>query len=198
MGSDGDDQLGGADFDAAVSHHFFSQHGPAVQAVSDALSSLQEQDPHVLEETLSKQCIALHSAPLCTLSSLHTLGEKIKIVLSDGEDIAESTCFTTTLVRPESSDDLCASLVPVRLSLALEEFDQIAQSLYERAVLPVQRLLFDLSLDTSEVDEVVMVGGTTRMPQIRRLVREAMGVSALNTHIDPDITVAYGAASVID
>ena len=63
---------------------------------------------------------------------------------------------------------------------------------------PVTRLLGDLGLHPDEVDEVVMVGGTTRMPQIRTLVREAMKVDRLNTHIDPDITVAYGAASVID
>lgn len=43
-----------------------------------------------------------------------------------------------------------------------------------------------------------MVGGTTRMPQIRELVRLEMGKERLNTHIDPDLTVAYGAASVID
>jgi molecular chaperone DnaK (HSP70) len=36
------------------------------------------------------------------------------------------------------------------------------------------------------------------MPQIRKLVREALPSAEMNTHIDPDITVAYGAASVID
>ena len=43
-----------------------------------------------------------------------------------------------------------------------------------------------------------MVGGTTRMPNIRAMVREELDVEELNTHIDPDLTVAYGAASVID
>ena len=56
----------------------------------------------------------------------------------------------------------------------------------------------DLNLKTDEIDEVVMVGGTTRMPKIRDLVRQELGVESLNTHIDPDLTVAYGAASVID
>jgi molecular chaperone DnaK (HSP70) len=48
------------------------------------------------------------------------------------------------------------------------------------------------------MDEVVMVGGTTRMPIVRQLVHAALPQAKLNTHIDPDITVAYGAASVMD
>ena len=43
-----------------------------------------------------------------------------------------------------------------------------------------------------------MVGGTTRMPQIRELVREELGMEPLNIDIDPDLMVAYGAASVVD
>jgi molecular chaperone DnaK (HSP70) len=58
--------------------------------------------------------------------------------------------------------------------------------------------LIDLDLKRDEIDEVVMVGGTTRMPQIRQMVQEELGVESLNTSIDPDLTVAYGAASVID
>jgi molecular chaperone DnaK/heat shock protein 5 len=49
-----------------------------------------------------------------------------------------------------------------------------------------------------DIDEIVMVRGTMRMPQIRSLVRDTLPTAAMNTHIDPDITVAYGAASVID
>ena len=70
--------------------------------------------------------------------------------------------------------------------------------LYRRSMLPIQRLLEDLNLKTDEIDEVVMVGGTTRMPKIRDMVQKELGIESLNTHIDPDLTVAYGAASVID
>jgi molecular chaperone DnaK (HSP70) len=56
----------------------------------------------------------------------------------------------------------------------------------------------DMKLQPSEIDEIVMVGGTTRMPQVQALVVEAFSDAELNTHIDPDTSVAYGAASVID
>jgi molecular chaperone DnaK (HSP70) len=58
--------------------------------------------------------------------------------------------------------------------------------------------LGDLELKAKDIDEVVMVGGTTRMPKIRQMVQDELQISSLNTHIDPDLTVAVGAASVID
>ncbi len=64
--------------------------------------------------------------------------------------------------------------------------------------LPIYSVLRKLDLKPDDIDEVVLVGGTTRMPLIRDLVKRALNVQSLNSHIDPDITVAYGAASVID
>ena len=93
---------------------------------------------------------------------------------------------------------MCDSIYPVTLSLTLEEYNLAVGGLYERGLVPVRRLLKDLALREDEIDEVVMVGGTTRMPQIRELVRKELKKERLNTHIDPDLTVAYGAASVID
>lgn len=99
---------------------------------------------------------------------------------------------------PDRADELCDAIVPVTLKLSLEEYDSAVRNLYDRSLVPIQRLLKDLDLQKDEIDEVVMVGGTTRMPQIRELVRQELGKERLNTHIDPDLTVAYGAASVID
>ncbi len=99
---------------------------------------------------------------------------------------------------PNTAEKLCDAKYPVTLALTLEEYDLAVGRLYERSLLPVRRLLKDLALREDEIDEVVMVGGTTRMPQIRELVRREPKKERLNTHIDPDLTVAYGAASVID
>ena len=84
------------------------------------------------------------------------------------------------------------------MTLTSREYDTVVQPLLQRSVIPIRTLLSDLGLQESDVDEVVMVGGTTRMPQIRALVKAALPSSEVNTHIDPDMTVAYGAASVID
>lgn len=210
MGSDGDDQLGGADFDTAVAHFLLENEGgqQIVDRVAAAMSSLATKLPkhsgNDLEEILSATCPILKEKPLCTASSFHTIGEQLKIGLSaypDGGGRVEAECLgipskvdTSTV----SMHDFCESLESMPLSLTSSEYTGVVEPLYERAMLPIQRILQDLNLQKDEIDEVVMVGGTTRIPAIRRLVQEALELSRLNTHIDPDITVAYGAASVID
>lgn len=206
MGSDGDDRLGGADFDAAVAHFLLQQKDGQVivDRISKQLEALQEPG-FDLEDQLAEKCPILEDTPLCTASSFHTLSEDLKIQLSDfphGGGNVSSQCMA--LVDSDESADLssleafCQALKPTILTLTSEEYNHSVQPLLDRSILPVQRLLKDLQLKPGDIDEIVMVGGTTRMPQIRRLVRESMPDSQLNTHIDPDITVAYGAASVID
>uniref|UniRef100_A0A7S2XQP6 Uncharacterized protein n=1 Tax=Attheya septentrionalis TaxID=420275 RepID=A0A7S2XQP6_9STRA len=212
MGSDGDDRLGGADFDAAVARHLLENNisGGAVRKVTNAMKEIEvsqtnEGDDYDLEEMLHHSCVKLQSQPLCTLSSFHTIAEKMKIGLSaytDGEGgIVEEYCLGLSHdvdLPIMSMDEFCDALQPIQLQLTTAEFDVAVNALYERSILPVRRLLQDLNLQRDEIDEVVMVGGTTRMPQIREIVRKELGVLSLNTHIDPDLTVAYGAASVID
>lgn len=213
LGSDGDEQLGGADFDAAVAHWLLEKHGgdeivKAVMASIDKImASLNSNDEEGgdVEDLISEHCPKLKKAPLCTLSSLHTIGEQMKIALSahpnEQGSFVEDSCFRLSTDNeniPHTADELCEAIVPETLKLSLEEYDLAVGELYERSVIPIQRLLTNLDLKKEEIDEVVMVGGTTRMPQIRELVRKELEKERLNTHIDPDLTVAYGAASVID
>jgi molecular chaperone DnaK (HSP70) len=208
MGSDGDDRLGGADFDAAVAHFLLEHRGgnDVVRQVSAALNHLANEMPlNVdLEDKLSASCPALATVPLCTTSSFHTLGEQLKIGLSaypdhDGSVQAECLRLPQEINHDTLSlEKFCSSLVPTTLTLTSQEYDETVQSLYDRSILPVERLLSDLDLTSEDIDEIVMVGGTTRMPQIRSVVRQRLPTAEMNTHIDPDITVAYGAASVID
>jgi molecular chaperone DnaK (HSP70) len=185
MGSDGDDRLGGADFDSAIAHYWLQQHPSVVERVHRHL-------PHM--EHTDLPCLQDH--PLCTASSFHTIGEQLKIQLSSSSN---ATVQAQCLGLEHDVDDIaCSSLRPITLELTPALYAQIVQPLLDRSVAPIHRLLHDFQLSSHDIDEVVMVGGTTRMPQIRQLVQEALINSKVNTHIDPDITVAYGAASVID
>mmetsp|Transcript_26997 Transcript_26997/g.59989 ORF Transcript_26997/g.59989 Transcript_26997/m.59989 type:complete len:645 (-) Transcript_26997:807-2741(-) len=214
MGSDGDNRLGGADFDAAVAHALLEKDegDKVVQRLTDSLEAIEsrlkkegivdaEDD---LEELLAEGCPVLEKVPPCTLSSFHTIGEKMKIGLSayaNGGGMVEEVCLGLSAEdqsKPDTVSAFCSALKPVKLTLTSKEYDAAVVDLYRRSMLPIQRILNDLNLKTDEIDEVVMVGGTTRMPKIRDLVRQELGVESLNTHIDPDLTVAYGAASVID
>jgi len=51
-------------------------------------------------------------------------------------------------------------------------------------------------MSKNDIDEIVLVGGTTRVPLVKQQLKNYFG-KELNDHIDPDITVAYGAASIL-
>jgi molecular chaperone DnaK (HSP70) len=211
MGSDGDELLGGADFDAVVAHHLQGQGQAAINRVGTVLDTLEKIWGDDAEERLIKACPQIDTIPLCTASSLHTLGEQLKIAMSNISDteqgFAEAECYDlpkdslthVAETNPEQLlSDFCSHLEPIKLRLQASDYNRIIQPLLERSILPLTRLLEDLDLTESDIQEIVMVGGTSRMPQIRSLVHQALPQASLNIHIDPDITVAYGAASVID
>lgn len=212
MGNDGDNHLGGADFDAAVAHSLLEQTDGAgndiVNKVAGALQNIEtileqrnEMGEEDIEEMLSSQCPRLEDIPLCTISSFHTIAEKMKIALSSPSvEKVDSTCLgiKTQDEIPQSILQFCDMLEPKHLLLTLEQYNSASKSLFERSLIPIRRLLDALDLASDDIDEVVMVGGTTQMPQIRDMVQAELEVEELNTSIDPDLTVAYGAASVID
>ena len=78
------------------------------------------------------------------------------------------------------------------------DYNSIIQPLLDPFIVPLTCLLDNLDLTKDDIQEIVMVGGTSRMPQIWALVHQALPHALLNTHIDPNITVAYGAALPIN
>jgi molecular chaperone HscA len=79
------------------------------------------------------------------------------------------------------------------LTVTREQFEVLTKSLLDRTMLPVKRTLRDAKLKAGEVDGVVLVGGATRMPQVRRAVGEFFSKEPMCT-LDPDEVVAVGAA----
>jgi molecular chaperone HscA len=81
----------------------------------------------------------------------------------------------------------------VDLSLASREFAEMTQPLVEKTLASCRKALRDAGLRTADIKGVVMVGGATRMPHVRRAVAQFFGQTPL-TNIDPDTVVALGAA----
>lgn len=82
------------------------------------------------------------------------------------------------------------------LELTRTEYEHVCGGLFDRGLAPVTRLLDYLDLRIEEIDEVVMVGGMTRTPKVRELLKSHLGVDRLNVEIDPDVVVAHGAATI--
>jgi L1 cell adhesion molecule like protein len=79
-------------------------------------------------------------------------------------------------------------------SITRAKFEELNMDLFKSCLEPVEKVLSDAKLDKSKVDEVVLVGGSTRIPKVRELLQDFFRGKALNTSINPDEAVAYGAA----
>jgi L1 cell adhesion molecule like protein len=73
-------------------------------------------------------------------------------------------------------------------------FEELCGDLFRSCLSPVEKVLQDSKLDKSSVHEVVLVGGSTRIPKVQTLVSDFFGGKELNKSINPDEAVAYGAA----
>ncbi len=80
------------------------------------------------------------------------------------------------------------------MTLTRAEFERLVSDLTDRMVKPFQAALADAKVDVSKIDEIVMVGGSTRMPLVQELVKKLTGKDALNQSVNPDEVVAIGAA----
>lgn len=80
------------------------------------------------------------------------------------------------------------------MKLSRSKLEQMAMDLFERSIPPMRQALKDAGLEPKDIDEVVLVGGTTRIPKLQEIVSEFFGGKKLNKSVNPDEVVAVGAA----
>jgi molecular chaperone DnaK len=119
------------------------------------------------------------------LQRLTEAAEKAKIELS--------TLTSTNINLPFITADASG---PKHLDITLQraDFERLVSNLTDRMVQPFKTALADAKLDVSKIDEIVMVGGSTRMPLVQDLVKKLTGKETLNQSVNPDEVVAIGAA----
>src|SRR5262245_53256797 len=118
------------------------------------------------------------------LQRLKEAAEKAKIELS--------TVLETDINLPFVTADQSGPK-HLQMKLTRAKFEQLADDLFQRSMGPVKQALADAGLKPSEIDEVVLVGGTTRTPKIQQLVKEYFGKEP-HKGVNPDEVVAVGAA----
>ncbi|AGO12527.1 AaceriAER187Wp [[Ashbya] aceris (nom. inval.)] len=79
-------------------------------------------------------------------------------------------------------------------SITRARFEELCSDLFRSTLDPVEKVLRDSKLDKSQIDEIVLVGGSTRIPKIQKLVSDFFNGKEPNRSINPDEAVAYGAA----
>ena len=81
-----------------------------------------------------------------------------------------------------------------RTSISRAKFENLCKDIFERTMKPVEEALLNANIDKSKIDEIVLVGGSTRIPKIQTLLSNFFNGKELNRSINPDEAVAYGAA----
>lgn len=131
----------------------------------------------------TQENIELRKDPMA-LQRLKEAAEKAKIELSSSSETEINLPYITAV------DGVPKHLV---LKLSRSKFEQMADSLVQRTLAPCKKALEDAGLSTSEIDEIILVGGSTRIPRIQQAVEEFFGKKP-SKGVNPDEVVAIGAA----
>lgn len=78
-------------------------------------------------------------------------------------------------------------------SITRPRFEELCMDLFRSTLQPVEKVLVDAKVDKKKINEIVLVGGSTRIPKVQQLLQEFFGGKELSKAINPDEAVAYGA-----
>lgn len=135
------------------------------------------------EEFKKDENIDLRKDPMA-LQRLKEASEKAKVELSSSTETEINLPYITAV------DGVPKHLVK---KLTRAKFEQLADNLFARCLKPCEAALKDAGMNVSEIDEVILVGGSTRIPKVQEIVEKFFGKKP-NRSVNPDEVVAVGAA----
>lgn len=164
IGNGGDTHLGGEDFDNNVLKYFVKMFKRKNKGID-----------------LSKNGKAI--------SRLKQEIEKAKIALSSTNQvkIEIENIYTSKKSADSLSLDFSETLTRAR-------FEELNHKLFKKTIKTIEQVLKDTGFSKQDIDEIIMVGGSTRIPKIQEMVRKLFNGKSLNRGINPDEAVAYGAS----
>src|SRR5687768_10241749 len=137
----------------------------------------------LVTEFKKDQGIDLSKDPMA-LQRLKEAAEKAKMELSS----TQQTDINLPFITADQSGPK-----HLNLSLTRAKFEQLVDDLINRTIPPMQQALKDAGLDPKQIDEVILVGGSTRIPKLQQIVKDFFGKEP-NRSVNPDEVVAIGAA----
>jgi molecular chaperone DnaK len=138
----------------------------------------------LVQEFLHEEGVDLRKDPRA-MQRLREAAEQAKIELSNQT--------STEINLPYITIDPQKGPLNLQKTLTRNKFESLCEDLYERCLEPCRKALQAAKLSPKDIDEVVLVGGSTRMPRIQQLVRDFFGKEP-NKSVNPDEAVALGAA----
>jgi len=138
---------------------------------------------HLVETFRQKEGVDLSGDPMA-MQRLKEAAEKAKVELSTSQETTINLPFiTATDSGPKHMQE----------TLSRAKFESLCDALFERLKKPCLEAIKDAGLDKAKIDEIVLVGGSTRMPRVQAIAEEIFG-KAPNKSVNPDEVVAVGAA----
>ena len=135
------------------------------------------------DEFKKEENVDLRKDPMA-LQRLKEASEKAKVELSSSSETEINLPYITAV------DGMPKHLVK---KLSRSKFENLADSLFERCLKPCEAALKDAGIPASQIDEVILVGGSTRIPKVQEIVEKFFGKKP-NKSVNPDEAVAIGAA----
>lgn len=123
------------------------------------------------------------SHDMVAMQRIEEAAEKVKIELSTMTSATISLPFITTTAQGPKNIDM---------TISRSQFNQLTQQLVERTILPMQNALNDARLLPAELDKIILVGGSSRIPAVQDKIKEVTGITPSQS-LNPDECVAMGA-----
>ncbi|NWR66791.1 HSP13 protein, partial [Bucorvus abyssinicus] len=193
----GNNKLGGQDFNQRLMLYLYDQ----LHQTYGSLPTRKE-EIHRLRQAVEAVKLNLTVHEAATLRVVLTMPER-KLT----EELPESKVETNTVLKgkpsqktkdlenPDDTSKVENNFVKVvfETEISRKLFERLNEDLFEKILVPIEQVLKEGHLHKAEVDEIVLVGGSTRIPQIRKVIQDFFGKEP-NTSVDPDLAVVTGVA----
>lgn len=193
----GNNKLGGQDFNQRLMLYLYDQ----LHQMYGSLPTRKE-ETHRLRQAVEAVKLNLTVHEAATLRVLLTMPER-KLI----KELPESEVKTNTVLKgkPSQRTKELKNLgdtskvennfvkVVFETEISRKLFEMLNEDLFEKILVPIEQVLKEGHLHKAEVDEIVLVGGSTRIPQIRKVIQDFFGKEP-NTSVDPDLAVVMGVA----
>ncbi|XP_074890033.1 heat shock 70 kDa protein 13 [Buteo buteo] len=193
----GNNKLGGQDFNQRLMLYLYDQ----LHQMYGSLPTRKE-ETHRLRQAVEAVKLNLTVHEAATLRVLLTMPERKLIKELPGSEVKTNTVLkgkpsqrTKELKNLGDTSKVENNFVKVvfETEISRKLFEMLNEDLFEKILVPIEQVLKEGHLHKAEVDEIVLVGGSTRIPQIRKVIRDFFGKEP-NTSVDPDLAVVMGVA----
>ncbi|NWX27461.1 HSP13 protein, partial [Notiomystis cincta] len=183
----GNNKLGGQDFNQRLMVYLYDQ----LRQTYGSLPT-QKEEIHRLRQAVEAVKLNLTVHEAATLRVLLTLPANWLTKELAKSQASQNMKGLKDLGDTSKVDDNSVEIV-FETEISRKLFEMLNEDLFEKILVPIEQVLQEGHLHKAEVDEIVLVGGSTRIPKIRRVIRDFFGKEP-NTSVDPDLAVVTGVA----